>query len=173
MVQQVHERGHGSADFGVVIDPAHARVDLAFDGDLHLEAVAVHSRALVAGGQLGQGLGCLEAEVLDDAGAHGVGSCVSGGYAHQAAWQPAGFILIFVDLTCLAAAGVTYVMGVPGADDVMLAYQSTSFHDGLYARAALGKRPAPEFEAWMARMGIGSSTDAIPARLSPALIGLG
>jgi ethanolamine ammonia-lyase large subunit len=76
-------------------------------------------------------------------------------------------------LTCLATAGVTYVMGVPGADDVMLAYQSTSFHDGLYARAALGKRPAPEFEAWMARMGIGSSTDAIPARLSPALIGLG
>ncbi|NBS42663.1 MAG: ethanolamine ammonia-lyase subunit EutB [Acetobacteraceae bacterium] len=76
-------------------------------------------------------------------------------------------------LTCLATAGVTYVMGVPGADDVMLAYQSTSFHDGLYARAALGKRPAPEFEAWMARMGIGSSSDAIPARLSPALIGLG
>jgi ethanolamine ammonia-lyase large subunit len=76
-------------------------------------------------------------------------------------------------LTCLATAGVTYVMGVPGADDVMLAYQSTSFHDGLYARTALGKRPAPEFEAWMARMGIGSSSDAIPARLSPALIGLG
>ena len=76
-------------------------------------------------------------------------------------------------LTCLAAAGVTYVMGVPGADDVMLAYQSTSFHDGLYARAALGKRPAPEFEDWLNRMGIGSTTEAIPARLSPALIGLG
>jgi ethanolamine ammonia-lyase large subunit len=75
-------------------------------------------------------------------------------------------------LTCLAAAGVTYVMGVPGADDVMLAYQSTSFHDGLYARAALGKRPAPEFEDWLHRMGIGSTTEAIPARLSPALIGL-
>jgi ethanolamine ammonia-lyase large subunit len=75
-------------------------------------------------------------------------------------------------LTCLAAAGVTYVMGVPGADDVMLAYQSTSFHDGLYARAALGKRPAPEFEDWLDRMGIGSTTEAIPARLSPALIGL-
>ncbi len=75
-------------------------------------------------------------------------------------------------LTCLAAAGVTYVMGVPGADDVMLAYQSTSFHDGLYARAALGKRPAPEFEDWLTRMGIGSTTEAIPARLSPALIGL-
>ncbi len=75
-------------------------------------------------------------------------------------------------LTCLAAAGVTYVMGVPGADDVMLAYQSTSFHDGLYARAALNKRPAPEFEDWLNRMGIGSTTEAIPARLSPALIGL-
>jgi ethanolamine ammonia-lyase large subunit len=76
-------------------------------------------------------------------------------------------------LTCLAAAGVTYVMGVPGADDVMLAYQSTSFHDGLYARAALGKRPAPEFEDWLNRMGIGATTEAIPARLSPKLIGLG
>jgi ethanolamine ammonia-lyase large subunit len=75
-------------------------------------------------------------------------------------------------LTCLAAAGVTYVMGVPGADDVMLAYQSTSFHDGLYARAALGKRPAPEFEDWLNRMGIGGATEAIPARLSPKLIGL-
>ena len=46
-------------------------------------------------------------------------------------------------LTLLGVAGVTYVMGVPGADDVMLAYQTTSFHDGLYVRAALGKRPAP------------------------------
>ncbi len=74
-------------------------------------------------------------------------------------------------LTCLATAGVTYIMGVPGADDVMLAYQSTSFHDGLYARAALGKTPAPEFSAWLERMGIGSG-DAIPAAMSPALIGL-
>jgi ethanolamine ammonia-lyase large subunit len=74
-------------------------------------------------------------------------------------------------LTCLAVAGVTYIMGVPGADDVMLAYQSTSFHDGLYARAALGKTPAPEFAAWLERMGIGES-DAIPAAMSPALIGL-
>ena len=73
-------------------------------------------------------------------------------------------------LTCLAVAGVNYIMGVPGADDVMLAYQSTSFHDGLFARAATGKRPAPEFEAWMARMGIGG--DAMPEALSPALIGL-
>ncbi len=75
-------------------------------------------------------------------------------------------------LTCLAVAGVTYVMGVPGADDVMLAYQSTSFHDGLTARAMLGKRAAPEFEDWLARMGIGSDAERIPARLSPALIGL-
>jgi len=74
-------------------------------------------------------------------------------------------------LTSLAVAGVTYIMGVPGADDVMLAYQSTSFHDGLYARAALGKTPAPEFAAWLERMGIGHG-EAIPASMSPALIGL-
>ncbi len=55
-------------------------------------------------------------------------------------------------LTMLGAAGVTYVMGVPGADDVMLNYQSTSFHDALYLRAVLGLRPAPEFEEWLARM---------------------
>jgi ethanolamine ammonia-lyase large subunit len=75
-------------------------------------------------------------------------------------------------LACLAVAGVTYLMGVPGADDVMLAYQSTSFHDGLTARAMLGKRAAPEFEAWLERMGIGADGERIPARLSPALIGL-
>jgi ethanolamine ammonia-lyase large subunit len=57
-------------------------------------------------------------------------------------------------LTLLAAAGVAYIMGVPGADDVMLNYQSTSFHDALYARAVFGLRRAPEFEAWLARMGI-------------------
>jgi ethanolamine ammonia-lyase large subunit len=74
-------------------------------------------------------------------------------------------------LTSLGVAGVTYIMGVPGADDVMLAYQSTSFHDGLYARAALGKTPAPEFAAWLERMGIGAA-DSIPASMSPALIGL-
>lgn len=75
-------------------------------------------------------------------------------------------------LTLLGVAGVTYVMGVPGADDVMLNYQSTSFHDALAVRAALGKSPAPEFAAWLERMGIG--TDAVfPPALSPALIGLG
>jgi ethanolamine ammonia-lyase large subunit len=53
-------------------------------------------------------------------------------------------------LTLLGAAGVNYIMGVPGADDVMLHYQSTSFHDALYVRRVLGLRPAPEFEAWLA-----------------------
>ncbi len=51
-------------------------------------------------------------------------------------------------LTMLGAAGVNYIMGVPGADDVMLNYQSTSFHDALYLRSLFGLRPAPEFEAW-------------------------
>ena len=57
-------------------------------------------------------------------------------------------------LTLLAVAGVNFVMGVPGADDVMLNYQSTSFHDALYVRGALGLRPAPEFEAWLDTMGM-------------------
>ena len=52
-------------------------------------------------------------------------------------------------LTLLGAAGVNYIMGVPGADDVMLHYQSTSFHDALYLRRTLGLRPSPEFEAWL------------------------
>ncbi len=53
-------------------------------------------------------------------------------------------------LTLLGAAGVNYIMGVPGADDIMLQYQSTSFHDALYLRSTLNLRPAPEFEAWLA-----------------------
>jgi len=53
-------------------------------------------------------------------------------------------------LTMLGAAGVNYIMGVPGADDIMLNYQSTSFHDALYLRKLLDLRPAPEFEAWLA-----------------------
>lgn len=52
-------------------------------------------------------------------------------------------------LTLLGAAGLNYIMGVPGADDVMLNYQSTSFHDALYLRRILGLKPAPEFEAWL------------------------
>jgi len=57
-------------------------------------------------------------------------------------------------LTLLGAAGVTYIMGVPGADDVMLNYQSTSFHDALYLREVMGLKRAPEFEAWLEKMGI-------------------
>jgi ethanolamine ammonia-lyase large subunit len=57
-------------------------------------------------------------------------------------------------LTLLAVAGVNFVMGVPGADDVMLNYQSTSFHDALYARSVLGLKRAPEFEAWLEQIGI-------------------
>jgi len=57
-------------------------------------------------------------------------------------------------LTLLGVAGVNFVMGVPGADDIMLNYQSTSFHDALYVREVLGLRPAPEFEAWLTRMGL-------------------
>jgi len=58
-------------------------------------------------------------------------------------------------LTLLGAAGVAYIMGVPGADDVMLNYQSTSFHDALYLREVMGLKRAPEFEEWMEKMGIG------------------
>ena len=72
-----------------------------------------------------------------------------------------------VILTALAAASVTYIMGVPGADDVMLGYQSTSFHDALFVREAFGLGRAPEFEAWLGRMRI---TDA-GGRLLPASSG--
>ncbi|UCH49168.1 MAG: ethanolamine ammonia-lyase subunit EutB [Betaproteobacteria bacterium] len=57
-------------------------------------------------------------------------------------------------LTLLGAAGCNFVMGVPGADDIMLNYQSTSFHDALYLRQLLGLKPAPEFEAWLEQTGI-------------------
>ena len=57
-------------------------------------------------------------------------------------------------LALLVAAGVNFVMGVPGADDIMLGYQSTSFHDALAMRDLFGRRPAPEFEAWLARAGL-------------------
>jgi len=66
-------------------------------------------------------------------------------------------------LTLLSVAGCTYVMGIPGAADVMLGYQSTSFHDAHYVRQALGLKPAPEFEAWLERMRV---TDG--PRLAPA-----
>lgn len=57
-------------------------------------------------------------------------------------------------LTLLGVAGCNFIMGVPGADDIMLNYQSTSFHDALYARKVLGLKPAPEFDAWLQRQGI-------------------
>ncbi len=57
-------------------------------------------------------------------------------------------------LTLMGAAGCNYIMGVPGADDVMLHYQSTSFHDALYIRNLLGLKPAPEFENWLMKMNI-------------------
>ena len=57
-------------------------------------------------------------------------------------------------LTLLSVAGVNYIMGVAGSDDIMLNYQTTSFHDALYARKVLGLKPAPEFEAWLEKMRI-------------------
>ncbi|GJE28120.1 ethanolamine ammonia-lyase subunit EutB [Methylobacterium organophilum] len=74
-------------------------------------------------------------------------------------------------LTLLGAAGCTYVMGIPGADDVMLNYQSTSFHDSLYLREVLGLKRAPEFEEWLQRIGL---TDAegklLPGGAGPRLL---
>ncbi|NUB04954.1 ethanolamine ammonia-lyase subunit EutB [Azospirillum sp. Vi22] len=69
-------------------------------------------------------------------------------------------------LTLLGVAGCTFIMGVPGADDIMLNYQSTSFHDALYVRQVLGRRPAPEFEAWQQAAGIADSTGRL--RFDPA-----
>ena len=57
-------------------------------------------------------------------------------------------------LTLLGVAGCNYFMGVPGADDIMLQYQSTSFHDANYLRNVLGLRPTPEFEQWLRKMTI-------------------
>jgi ethanolamine ammonia-lyase large subunit len=73
-------------------------------------------------------------------------------------------------LTLLGAAGVTYIMGVPGADDVMLNYQSTSFHDALYLREVMNLKRAPEFEAWLEKMGIaGADGRLVPAPQTPLL----
>jgi ethanolamine ammonia-lyase large subunit len=57
-------------------------------------------------------------------------------------------------LTLLGVAGITFIMGIPGSDDIMLNYQTTSFHDALFARKALGLKPAPEFEDWLLGVGI-------------------
>lgn len=66
-------------------------------------------------------------------------------------------------MTLLATAGVNFIMGVPGADDIMLNYQSTSFHDLLYARQLLNLKPAPEFEAWLAKVGITNAQGQLAA----------
>jgi ethanolamine ammonia-lyase large subunit len=73
-------------------------------------------------------------------------------------------------LTMLGAAGVNYIMGVPGADDVMLNYQSTSFQDALYLRRVMGLKAAPEFEAWLAGDGFGRLRAVVGPR---ALLGGG
>lgn len=81
-------------------------------------------------------------------------------------------------LTMLGAAGCSFVMGVPGADDIMLNYQTTSFHDALYARRVLGLKPAPEFEAWLRGLGIFHGDrevmlgGAVPAPFAGALLQL-
>ena len=71
-------------------------------------------------------------------------------------------------LTLLVAAGVNFVMGVPGADDIMLSYQSTSFHDALAMRDLLGRRPAPEFEVWLAHQGLMDSSNRIRPHSLPS-----
>src|SRR5579872_620663 len=71
-------------------------------------------------------------------------------------------------LTMLGVAGCNYIMGVPGADDVMLNYQSTSFHDALYVRRVLNLKPAPEFEAWLQQVGI-SAAGELPAPFRKAI----
>jgi ethanolamine ammonia-lyase large subunit len=70
-------------------------------------------------------------------------------------------------LALLAAAGVNFVMGVPGADDIMLGYQSTSFHDALAMRDLFSLRPAPEFEAWLGRQGLMDADSRIRPRSLP------
>ncbi|WP_429948936.1 ethanolamine ammonia-lyase subunit EutB [Comamonas sediminis] len=79
-------------------------------------------------------------------------------------------------LTLFGVAGINFIMGIPGSDDIMLNYQTTSFHDALYLRKTLGLRPTPEFEAWLQTMGIAQSggpglrlADGLPAPFSQAL----
>ncbi|MES2164203.1 MAG: ethanolamine ammonia-lyase subunit EutB [Pseudomonadota bacterium] len=81
-------------------------------------------------------------------------------------------------LTLLGTAGCTFVMGIPGSDDIMLNYQTTSFHDALYARRVLGLKPAPEFESWLKEMEIFTRDDyvtlgtALPTSFKRALASL-
>ena len=73
-------------------------------------------------------------------------------------------------LTMLTAAGINFVMGVPGADDVMLGYQSTSFHDALAMREVFARRPAPEFEAWLDAQGLLDPAGRIRPPARPGLL---
>jgi ethanolamine ammonia-lyase large subunit len=79
-------------------------------------------------------------------------------------------------LTLLATAGCNFIMGVPGSDDIMLNYQTTSFHDALYARRLLGLKHAPEFEDWLQKMEIFRDTekveltDSLPTPFASALL---
>lgn len=76
-------------------------------------------------------------------------------------------------LTLLAAGGLTYIMGVPGADDIMLNYQSTSYHDGLYVRKLLGLKHAPEFEKWLEKMNlVNDHGDLLPFEPGNKLLGI-
>ena len=70
-------------------------------------------------------------------------------------------------------AGIHFIMGVPGADDIMLNYQSTSFHDALYLRETPGLRPAPEFEAWLQRMGLADGSGRLLPGQPPAVAAAG
>jgi ethanolamine ammonia-lyase large subunit len=78
-------------------------------------------------------------------------------------------------LTLLGVAGCTFIMGIPGSDDIMLNYQTTSFHDALYARKVLGLDPAPEFKDWLEKMNIFDDVhnyvlnDSLPAAFSASL----
>ncbi len=73
-------------------------------------------------------------------------------------------------LTLLGAAGVNFLMGVPGADDIMLNYQSTSFHDALFLRRTLGLRRSPEFEGWLEKMGLVDADGRLPGAAPTAAL---
>ena len=76
-------------------------------------------------------------------------------------------------LTLLVAGGINYIMGIPGADDIMLNYQSTSFHDALYVRKLLGKKHAPEFEAWLKEMQlVNGEGNILPVKATHQLLGI-
>ena len=73
-------------------------------------------------------------------------------------------------LVLLGVAGCNFIMGVPGSDDIMLNYQSTSFHDAVYLRNILGLRPAPEFEQWLMRQGIMDEKGKLTGQNNPGLL---